>query len=76
MLTYITGLTICDSLVRNPDGGRIPQVKGRPLGPHCGRGLVWVQVEGIKLFEVILLGTADSLNPLFPLLYGPEKYLT
>ena len=74
MLTYITGLTICDSLVRNPDGGRIPQFKGRPLGPH--RGLNGVQDEGNKPFEVSLLGTADSLNPLFPLLYGPEKYLT
>ena len=69
MLTYITGLTICDSLVRNTDGGRIPQVQGRPLGPH--RGLVRVQDEGLELFKVILLGSTDGLNPLFPLLYGP-----
>ena len=75
MLTYITRLTICDSLVRNPDGGRIPQVQGRPLGPHRGRGLVRVQVEGLELFKVILLGTTDGLNPLFPFLYGPGKYL-
>ena len=69
MLTHIAGLAVCDSLVRDPDRGRLPQVQGRPLGPL--RGLVRVQIEGAKLVKVILLGAVESLDPLIPLLYGP-----